>query len=271
MTQIADQLRGINRPQWPTPTATMYNLNESPEEFLERAEFWKQRKGYHNSVPLVIAVKMWPTPTASDGGSNNNSRAVRERGHGTNLAGAVKAEQQQRMFWPTPNARDWKDTPGMAETGADGRNRLDQLARVVYHEERKMWPTPLASHNRKSTKAMTASENNARRSGGGNSSPPGLEQAVEIAEGVWPKEMPEVEKLTPATREMVRTLWPTPRARDADKVPSGHRGNSDSLNASVARAEDMQVQATGKLNPTWVEWLMGFPLGWTDLEDSATR
>ncbi len=27
---------------------------------------------------------------------------------------------------------------------------------------------------------------------------------------------------------------------------------------------------TGQLNPTWVEWLMGFPLGWTDLEGSAT-
>ena len=27
---------------------------------------------------------------------------------------------------------------------------------------------------------------------------------------------------------------------------------------------------SGQLNPTWVEWLMGFPLGWTDLEDSAT-
>ena len=26
----------------------------------------------------------------------------------------------------------------------------------------------------------------------------------------------------------------------------------------------------GSLNPTWVEWLMGFPLGWTDLEPSAT-
>jgi hypothetical protein len=23
----------------------------------------------------------------------------------------------------------------------------------------------------------------------------------------------------------------------------------------------------GKLNPQWVEWLMGFPIGWTDLED----
>lgn len=27
---------------------------------------------------------------------------------------------------------------------------------------------------------------------------------------------------------------------------------------------------TGSLNPLWVEWLMGFPQGWTDLEDSAT-
>jgi|688.fasta_scaffold12753_4 hypothetical protein len=26
----------------------------------------------------------------------------------------------------------------------------------------------------------------------------------------------------------------------------------------------------GRLNPTWVEWLMGFPLGWTDLEDLET-
>ena len=27
---------------------------------------------------------------------------------------------------------------------------------------------------------------------------------------------------------------------------------------------------SGKLNPTWVEWLMGFPLGWTDLKPLET-
>lgn len=27
----------------------------------------------------------------------------------------------------------------------------------------------------------------------------------------------------------------------------------------------------GQLNPMWVEWLMGFPIGWTDCEPSATR
>jgi hypothetical protein len=30
------------------------------------------------------------------------------------------------------------------------------------------------------------------------------------------------------------------------------------------------VPAGGKLNPTWVEWLMGWPLGWTDCDASAT-
>jgi hypothetical protein len=27
---------------------------------------------------------------------------------------------------------------------------------------------------------------------------------------------------------------------------------------------------SGRLNPTWVEWLMGYPTEWTALEDSAT-
>jgi len=27
----------------------------------------------------------------------------------------------------------------------------------------------------------------------------------------------------------------------------------------------------GSLNPQWVEWLMGFPEGWTDLSNSETQ
>jgi hypothetical protein len=33
---------------------------------------------------------------------------------------------------------------------------------------------------------------------------------------------------------------------------------------------DLSCQAGGKLNPTWVEWLMGWPIGWTDCEPLAT-
>jgi hypothetical protein len=42
------------------------------------------------------------------------------------------------------------------------------------------------------------------------------------------------------------------------------------------RQNDLQMATyldtgSGALNPTWVEWLMGFPLGWTDLGPSETR
>ena len=57
-------------------------------------------------------------------------------------------------------------------------------------------------------------------------------------------------------------MWPTPTTQDAanNGGPSQSSRNSIPLNAAVG----------GALNPTWVEWLMGFPLGWTALEDSAT-
>jgi hypothetical protein len=44
-----------------------------------------------------------------------------------------------------------------------------------------------------------------------------------------------------------------------------HRKNAIALNAL-----DYVSAGNGSLNPTWVEWLMGFPIGWTDLEDSET-
>jgi hypothetical protein len=37
-----------------------------------------------------------------------------------------------------------------------------------------------------------------------------------------------------------------------------------SITESDKRA--MSAGNGGKLNPMWVEWLMGFPTGWTDLE-----
>jgi hypothetical protein len=41
------------------------------------------------------------------------------------------------------------------------------------------------------------------------------------------------------------------------------------ISAEERRA--MRAGNGGKLNPRWVEWLMGFPLGWTDLEVSETQ
>jgi hypothetical protein len=55
-------------------------------------------------------------------------------------------------------------------------------------------------------------------------------------------------------------MWPTPIARDYKGV-----GMDGQLPTEVAK-----VDGSGSLNPEWVEWLMGFPAGWTDLEPSGT-
>jgi hypothetical protein len=51
---------------------------------------------------------------------------------------------------------------------------------------------------------------------------------------------------------------PTPNANDwkGSSKPGQRRGQLTDPDMDV-------IPAGGKLNPTWVEWLMGFPLGWT--------
>lgn len=65
-----------------------------------------------------------------------------------------------------------------------------------------------------------------------------------------------------------KNLWPTPQARDGDKR-RGAPGPSTSLHLSAAAL--LSSQDGGQLNPTWVEWLMGYPIGWTVLPSWATR
>ena len=63
--------------------------------------------------------------------------------------------------------------------------------------------------------------------------------------------------------------WPTPTASSW-----GNEGSRKMLdkqvscgNITIEDKRNMTAGNGGKLNPTWVEWLMGFPIGWTDLGD----
>ena len=62
--------------------------------------------------------------------------------------------------------------------------------------------------------------------------------------------------------------WPTPRT----KGMCGGSGSWDLLkkNTTIEEARLMGAGNGGKLNPTWVEWIMGWPLGWTDLRPLGT-
>jgi hypothetical protein len=88
------------------------------------------------------------------------------------------------------------------------------------------------------------------------------------AKGLWPT--PTVKGnhnragLSPRSGDGLATavaaqMLPTPTSRDWRSGASNlHGKNSRPLNEVVHRS------TPGRLNPTWVEWLMGLPLGWTE-------
>jgi hypothetical protein len=91
--------------------------------------------------------------------------------------------------------------------------------------------------------------------------------------------------LVPRTSETESGLWASPNARDWKDsgasqgkrkspnlgtqvhwpTPTVH-GNYNRKGASKTSGDGLATLVGGKLNPTWVEWLMGWPLGWTDLK-----
>lgn len=89
-----------------------------------------------------------------------------------------------------------------------------------------------------------------------------------------------------------RTLWPTPTVCGNYNRKGASKTSGDGLATAVQKcatptardwrsgkasqathdknSRPLSEQVGGLLNPAWVEWLMGWPIGWTELEPSAT-
>ena len=72
------------------------------------------------------------------------------------------------------------------------------------------------------------------------------------------------------TGEIGSGLLPTPTASQEAKNATlpGSQINRDNLAGALLRAGE---KPGGQMNPEWVEWLMGFPIGWTDLDHSEIQ
>jgi len=62
--------------------------------------------------------------------------------------------------------------------------------------------------------------------------------------------------------QAVRDKFPTPTAHNAKECNSPSESNRNT--------PTLATHAGGQLNPMWVEWLMGWPIGWTDLKPLET-
>jgi hypothetical protein len=112
------------------------------------------------------------------------------------------------------------------------------LAQITLEKESGYWLTPRASDT-----------------GKGESNETFLVRMGDRTENTAKAKFPNLETV------VARIIFPTPTAHNAREgsFPSEHTRNTPSL----------ATHAGGALNPNWTEWLMGWPIGWTDLKPLA--
>jgi len=81
-------------------------------------------------------------------------------------------------------------------------------------------------------------------------------------------------QLVPSTPDIEETdsgssqgMWPTPTASDYKGTPKNRFMGSETYRSNLTEAV-RENQHSGHLNPDWVEWLMGYPSGWTNPQTS---
>ncbi|EIG62913.1 hypothetical protein Bra1253DRAFT_07858 [Bradyrhizobium sp. WSM1253] len=126
---------GLSSPRSSRSAALQSSLESSLRTILRGSDLcevtwkpWNTPWGQSLSKPVARArstdgrdITLWPTPTTSRGGPNNNSKSVRLNGHGTNTVGAVKAS-----FWGTPRA-----SAGRSTASTKDRSRLEDQVLVT--------------------------------------------------------------------------------------------------------------------------------------------
>jgi hypothetical protein len=188
------------------------------------------------SVSLDRFVKFWPTEEIQKSGKPN--------------------------MWSTPTAFDHTNIskPRKNHPGGGQKPPLQQQV--------KMWPTPRVKGEEKLETLI-------KRKGIKKAVQHNLHAAVEM----WPTPMGrdykggrKPETLKKAGRNPSNslpdavTMWPTP---SANEDAAGQPGTK--MQKMLGNHPEVRGEGIGTLNPTWVEWLMGFPIGYTDLKHSETQ
>ena len=208
------------------------------------------------SVRHIKEIESGYLPTPRSGKTTNENLDSWQKRHDAGKVATPPLGLAVKMF-PTPTCADGAQgavlnddidiyflNSGMprkrSKQGIDGSVGLSRFVAIM--DKPDMWPTPTASAmpcegtQRIMRKKWLAGEMT-------------LEEASAIAGRDVRKKQGKVE-----------AMWPTPRAQQASSSrPNGKGGK-------ILAEEVKKTESTGgQLNPDWVELLMGWPLGWTDI------
>jgi hypothetical protein len=223
----ARRTAGCESSLWGTPNTMDHLPQRSPESLIRMRD--ETRKGRAKPANLreqvdEDTVRLWRTPKADD------------PNHGaTSEAGILKRLEKGQ----TIRLQDQVNHPGLFRTpdagcsrGAQSKERFAESLKegrllTLNDQVAHLFPTPRASDSDKGTRT-----------------PDGALKALARGHGV---------DLGTSVQ-----IFPTPTCNDSkNNAPTSQRTENG------RHSDQLNVVAGGSLNPDWVEWLMGFPIGWT--------
>lgn len=221
----------------PLPSWWRTSEAEPPDGSTPAFPGWNGRaiKSYRRRLPRAMSVlptlgaesSLLPTPSASTYGSSGNGCPGDGRAEYAHKGSLSLDSMARQGRWPTPVSSDSQK----GDCPSERARRSPSLVSAV-----RMFPTPQARDHK--------GRQVPNRQGG-----PSLPDAILNSQG----------------------MIPTPTAGDANSSGSRNKEGSKanpglSLTDAVLRKGSSAAdrgRTPGSLNPTWVAWLMGFPIYWT--------
>ena len=231
--------------RWPTPCA--HDDQKSPEAHLAMKA--RMGGGRKTITDLTVAVKAWPTPTANF--QNRTKGDDPKRSDGIQTAATSRA-------WPTPRVSSINGPSENEILAGNPKKRIETEAHLWAEKREKQWPTPRAS----------SAENRTTQRAPSHGKSHGKLLAAEACEA-----MTTIGK----DRSGTSPLWATPTVHGNDNRKGLSPTSGDGLQTQAISHSSLlaPIAPSGEtsspegptlrpqLNPNFVEYLMGWPQGWT--------
>jgi len=208
------------------------------------------------------------TPTAT-----MSIRSDRFKTPGMTPAEFVKAHPVKQ--WPTPTASQARSEGmilqmrNLVDAGVLDRAEAEAMMSGSLTPPRmEKWPTPRASETFQGYETLNAlKDGNQSWMGSGRGAT--LTTAV-MARNLWPMPIASDSRGSSGRSAPGKQVQLVDAVKFATPLSRDYRSGKASQATHDKNSRPLSEQIGGSLNPTWVEWLMGWPLGWTDLKPLAT-
>ena len=264
----------------------------------QRQEYSQRKKLAHLTSVSESSSLGWPTARTSDAEGGRIETEMTDEGFkskrhksnqtfGAKLRDAVETHEEN---WATPNICGNHNRKGASKTSGDGlstqvknwatpqtfdsnnlvrtpeklaQTRAEKNAGCMNLREQVHYPD--MDHSRKAAKNWpTATTRDWKDTNA--TVPPSRANPSKKTLGQRVAHVGLQDRANPNTNGKSQESWPTP------VCPAPHDSNNTAMNGRIKRKQrDLGHATNGKLNPNWVEHLMGLPVGWTDLGSWETE